>query len=297
MRLIVLIVLLFVTVARSRAIAEQSPVAGQEDSRMRYVVYDPNQVVHLTTAVGAAMVVTFASDETVTAVAVTDSKDLTAMPRGNYLFFKSKSALPLQPVIVLTKTDDGVRRYVFSITTARMDALSAGQPNLYYSVQFTYPEQEAAARQKAAAEQAAAAKAARQARLANWRLHQAHNMLEAGARNPFSGKKNWHYIAQGDRSIGPLEVFDNGFSTVFRFPGNVRIPSIFVINPDGREATANYSVKDDLVQVDTVARGWRLRDGQTVLAIWNQVFDAVGDRPHTGTTSPNVSREIRDTAP
>jgi type IV secretion system protein VirB9 len=92
----------------------------------------------------------------------------------------------------------------------------------------------------------------------------------------------------------PLEVFDNGYSTVFRFPGNVRIPSIFVINPDGKEATPNYAVKGDLVQAESVARGWRPRDGHTVLAIWNQVFDRVGRNPETQATSPNVQHVVKD---
>ena len=277
--------------------AEEKPAPSQEDPRMRSVAYDPGQVVDLTTAVGATMVVTFAPDEAVTAVAVTDSKDLSAMPRGNFLFFKSKTVLPEQPVIVLTKSGEGVRRYVFAIATAPMDAMSSGQPELYYSVQFTYPQDEAAARQKVVADKAVAQRAAREARLVAWRLRQAHNRLEAEARDPSQENVNWHYVAQGDRSILPLEVHDNGFSTVFRFPGNVRIPSIFVINPDGHEATANYTVKGDLVQVDAVARGWRLRDGQTVLAIWNQAYSAIGDRPETGTTSEGVKREVREAAP
>jgi type IV secretion system protein VirB9 len=92
----------------------------------------------------------------------------------------------------------------------------------------------------------------------------------------------------------PLEVFDNGYSTVFRFPGNVRIPSIFVINPDGKEATPNYAVKGDLVQAGSVARGWWLRDGHTVLAIWNQAFDRVGRNPETQATSPNVQHVVKD---
>ena len=118
--------------------------------------------------------------------------------------------------------------------------------------------------------------------------------MEERARDPFIGERNWHYIAQGDRSLLPLEVFDNGYSTVFRFPGNVRIPSIFVIDPDGKEATANYTVKGDLGQLDSVARGWRLRDGQTVLAVWNKAFDAVGKSPATQTTNPNVLRVVKD---
>jgi type IV secretion system protein VirB9 len=278
-------------------LAEEMPAASPSDTRMRYVAYDPGQVVDLKVAVGATMVVTFGDAETVTAVAVTDSKDLSAMPRGNFLFFKSKAELPAQPVIVLTKTSDGLKRYVFAITTTAAVPPSSPQPAFYYSVQFVYPREEALARQKAAAAKAAAARSAHKARLVAWRLHQAHNRLEAETRDPSSNNVNWHYVAQGDRSILPLEVHDNGFSTVFRFPGNVRIPSFYIINPDEHEATANYAVKGDLVVVDAVARGWRLRDGQTVLAIWNKAYDAIGNRPATGTTSAGVERQVREAPP
>ena len=49
--------------------ADQVPVGGAYDSRMRYVAYNPGQVVHLSTIVGATMVVSFAPSETVTSVA------------------------------------------------------------------------------------------------------------------------------------------------------------------------------------------------------------------------------------
>jgi type IV secretion system protein VirB9 len=275
--------------------AEEDPVPGQQDARMRYLAYNPDQVVHLSTAVGATLVVGFGAKETVTAVAVTDSKDLKAMPKGSFLFFKSQEILPLQPVIVLTSDQGGqMRRYVFEITTVPAASLGVDAPGIYYSVQFTYPADEAERRRVLAAAQAVRDVAASRAREAQHQLQLAHQKMEQKARDPFSGDRNWHYIAQGDRSLLPLEVFDNGYSTVFRFPGNVRIPSVFVINPDGKEATPNYSVKGDLVQIDSVARGWRLRNGQTVLAVWNRAFDPVGKSPETQTSSPNVQRVIKD---
>src|SRR5690606_7310638 len=135
--------------------AEQKPIAGASDPRMRTINYDPEQVVHLSTAVGATMVVTFAATETVTSVAVSNSADLAAMPRENFLFLKSKVALPAQPVVVLTSGPSGLRRYVFSVVTTDMDNLGIGQSNLYYSVQFRYPADEAAARRRAEQERQA----------------------------------------------------------------------------------------------------------------------------------------------
>lgn len=278
--------------------AEEEPRASGHDTRMRYVAYNESQVVHLSTAIGATLVVGFGEKESVSAVAVTDSKDLKALPKGNFVFFKSQGPLPVQPVIVLTSTEAGAtRRYVFEITTVDAKDLTAATPGVYYSVQFTYPADEAARRRALYVAQQAKYQAAYRARAAQYQLGLAHSQMEQQAKDPMSGNRNWHYVAQGDRSILPLEVFDNGFSTVFRFPGNVRIPSLYIINPDGKEATANYSVKGDLVQVDSVAPGWRLRDGRTVLCIWNRAFDSIGQNPETGTTSPDVQRVLKEPLP
>ncbi len=89
-----------------------------------------------------------------------------------------------------------------------------------------------------------------------------------------------------------MAVWDNGYSTLLQFAGNQRIPSIFVIDPDGKEATASYAVNGDIVQLDQTAREWRLRDGGTVLNIYNLGYQSVGGNPETGTTSPDVSRVV-----
>jgi type IV secretion system protein VirB9 len=123
--------LLCAVVLASPAWAKEDPVPGQKDARMRYLAYDPDQVVHLSTAVGATLVVGFGAKESVTAVAVTNSKDLKAMPKGSFLFFKSQQALALQPVIVLTATEGGeMRRYVFEITTVPAASLAVDTPGI-----------------------------------------------------------------------------------------------------------------------------------------------------------------------
>jgi type IV secretion system protein VirB9 len=51
------------------------------------------------------------------------------------------------------------------------------------------------------------------------------------------------------------------------------------------------------MQADAVARQWRLRDGNTVLCIFNEAYDAIGDNPGTGTISPDVDRVTKDAPP
>lgn len=271
--------------------AEQKPIAGASDPRMRTINYDPEQVVHLSTAVGATMVVTFAATETVTSVAVSNSADLAAMPRENFLFLKSKVALPAQPVVVLTSGPYGLRRYVFSVVTTDMDNLGIGQSNLYYSVQFRYPADEAAARRRAEQERQAERRMLA-AQLANQRALA--ELDDPGLST--SSVNNWRYMGQGDRSLAPVAVYDNGHTTFFRFPGRSRIPAIFSIGSDGEEISVNFAVKGDSIEIASVERGWRLRDGNTVLCIWNANFDPVGASSSSGTVSPNVQRIVKEQA-
>lgn len=264
-----------------QATAEERPTAGDKDPRMRTVAYDPGQVVRLATRVGSTLVVSFSTDEKITAVAVAD-KNFILSPRDNFLFLKSQSELPPQPVIVLTDGPKGVRRYVFDIEAVAKPAAGPRKPDIYYSVEFTYPGDESLAAKGRVEEQ--------QEHLAEAVFASAGNAKD----QPLVGTINWRYVAQGDPTLQPVEILDNGFSTAFRFPGNSRIPGIFRIDPDGKESTANYSVKDDYIIVGSVASGWRIRDGATVLCIWNRAYDKIGASPGTGTVSPDVKRITKD---
>jgi type IV secretion system protein VirB9 len=285
--------LLLAGMAVTLAAAEQMPVGGFYDTRMRYVAYNPGQVVHLSTIVGATMVISFAASETVTSVAETDTQHLAAVPRGNFLFLKPSAALTLQPIIVLTQRPSGsLRRYVFEFETVTAATTANGADDVYYSVQFTYPGDEAAAVAARAVAEAAKTAELNQEALTRATQLAAASILNNERTNPFVGPRNYKYAAQGDRSLVPIAIWDNGYSTVLQFPGNTRIPSIFVIDPDGKEATAAYSVDGSTVQVGETTRELRLRDGDTVLNIYNLGYNAVGSNPGTGTTSPDVVRVI-----
>ncbi len=281
---------LAITIICAPALANQLPRAGSQDTRMRFVAYDPGQVVHLSTEINATLVVGFSDKETISAVAETDTTHLSAAPKGNYLFFRPTAALPLQPVVVLTTLPDGkMRRYVFEIETVTTPSMGNGVTSVYYSVQFTYPQDMAADAVKAAAAEGARLKAVQVAQQA-----QVQAALQRLVVDPKADEgRNWRYVARGDRSLIPIAVFDNGYSTVFRFPENERIPAIFVVNPDGKEATASYSVTGGYAQVGMTAREFRLRDGDTVLEVFNLGYDTMGANPATGTVSKDVQRVVK----
>jgi len=268
--------------------AVQNPQPGHRDSRVRYVPYEAGNVVNIWTAPGAVMVAQFAPTEKVVAVAASDSVYLHAHPVDNFLFFKPMALLAAQPVAVLCQRADGMlRRYDFQFET-RTASLGVGA-NVDYTVVFTYPHQDA--ERALAARRQAEAREIQQA--TKDRLAERMAVMSARTVNRYRGPRNYHYAARGDRALAPAEVWDSGYSTVFRFPGTQRIPAIFALQPDGKEATVNLSVHGDTVVVPGTAPEWRLRDGHTVLDIYDLAYTPIGATPGTHTISPAVQRLIR----
>ena len=270
------------------ALAIQYPHPGHEDPRVRYVPYQSGNVTDIWTAPGAALTVQFGWNEKVVSVAESDSAYLKVVPVQNYLFIKPTGILPAQPIAVLCKTSDGkLRHYFFQFETVNKH-LGAGE-NVDYAVVFTYPHQ--AYERRLAKRKAAEAKAVQKE--ARSRLDEARAVMNAATVDQYHGPRNYEYVARGDHQLAPAEVWDNGYSTVFTFPAMQRIPAIFYVQPDGKEATANYSVNGNTVVVPGTAPEWRLRDGHTVLDIYDLKYNPTGATPGTHTISPDVEREMR----
>lgn len=276
---------LLITVVSRAALGLEYPAAGHLDGRVRYVPYQAGNVVDVWTAPGAVMVVEFSEGEQVVNVAASDSAYLKAQPSENYLFFKPMAKLSPQPVVVLTRTANGkLRRYDLEFET-KESALSA-DADVDYTVVFTYPQEDYLKR-------VAVARAARvraDQETAEKKLKEATAQMQ----NPHDGTRNYRYVAQGDRALAPASVWDNGYSTAFTFPQMRRIPALFRINPDGKEATADYSLHGSTVIAPGTAPEWLLRDGKTVLAVYDLGYNQTGATPGTHTISPSVVRSMRE---
>jgi type IV secretion system protein VirB9 len=256
--------------------AEENPRPGAHDTRVRYVSYDPINVVEVVATDLHSTMIQFGADETVDVVAIGDQTAWAWNKVRNLLFIKP-SVSPARPsnMQVITLRKDGTQRvYQFDLNGESADAASP-----VFGINFTYPGDMAAARKKAADERAATAEAdiAKQRLLADY----------------YYGNRNWRYVARGSQSIQPAEVSDNGETTAFRFPGNTPMPAIYQITPDGTEQIAPASTDGEIAVVHGISAAWRLRMGGEVCDIWNVGFDPVGQNPRTGTTSPDVVRTLR----
>lgn len=299
-----LLPLIATTLLSSPAWALEPLKCSPRDRHVCSVAYRADDVVEIDAEVGATVAVQLSDKETLGAgsVAVSDRSDLKVSPDGSVLFLKAMRPMALQPIFLKTVLQDGTTRvypFEFQATDDSVHAVPKGAPVAGVStvadtsssplpaakplakpflIRFTYPGDIAAARRVVARKAAAE--------------HEASRAIDALAAAP-PAPANYRYVAQGDTNLVPDRTWDDGQSTFLHFPGSVRIPAVYVIAPDGKEAITDYSVKDGLITISQSARMFRLRDGDTVLNLWNQGWNPVGTNPGTGTTSPNVIRTVK----
>lgn len=249
----------------SAADAAVRPQGTAYDHRVRYVSYNPDDVVTIIGHFGFSTAIEFAPDETVVSVALGDSLAWDVAPRGNFLFVKPRESRPTTNMTVVTNR----RAYQFW-----MDAhasRSKGHANdVFFAVKFRYPMDEA----KAAAD-AAERRRAEQAL--------------AAAPTP----NNWNYWACGSKTLRPTEVFDDGRFTYMRFPAAQEIPAAYIINSDGAEAMASGFMRGDQLVLQVVAPKIVLRKGKSAACVQNRSYNPYGVYTPTGTTSPQVERVLQ----
>lgn len=263
--------LLLSTAAISPALADQVTTASKFDERIRYVSYNGADVVKVDTVAGIATHIKLEDGEEYVTHAFGDAEAWSFAVEKNHVFIKPRADRADTNLIVVTDK----RTYNFQLVYhSKSDAPSV------FQLSFHYPD--------TVAKQAAVVREAK--------------ALEAGFAVP-AGPSRTNYTMAGDYTIAPLNVWDDGKFTYFKFPGNRDFPAIYMVDPDGRESIVNRNSvgkSSDVVVVQKVNEKWSLRLGQQALAVFNEDMIAAGDVPITtnpyaasGTSSPVVERLVK----
>jgi type IV secretion system protein VirB9 len=258
--------LLAVLTLATAAHAAQEPVPSKGDPRIRYVDYDPNNVVLLYSKVGASLLIQFEQDEKLVDMVGgdVDAWGAASTQAKNGIFLKPAGVAPETNIQVITNR----RTYNFEVKLA-----PKGKPN-YLTVRFRYPATEHAVDM--------AAKESDQVR----------SLLEAG--NPAGNRR---YTVQGSNVLAPIEAWDDGRTTYLRFRAHSSIPAVYGPrageDDDAMAEIKNVPVKDDVVQVPGVHRKLMLIVGKTMACVFNEAFDINAPRPATNTASPYVQRTLK----
>lgn len=217
--------------------AESVPRGIATDNRVKVVPYDPNNIVLLRERYGYQTQISFSPNESVQSVSIGDSSAWQVVPLNNNLFIKPVASSKTN-MSVLTNTNS----YSF-----QLDSTDPNSP-LTYKLQFTYPD-------------------------AGYDQEGKPNAVDT-----FSPDKlNWKYSFTGDRSLAPIEAFDNGQFTYFKFKsdGMSHIPSVFIVDKNRNETLVNYHMQGNYMVVNSMANQFTLRDGSVVTNVYNDL--AIGD--------------------
>lgn len=224
-------------ISSASVLAASQPHRIAADSHIKVVQYDPNNVVLLNGQYGYQTQITFAQGEVVQNVSLGDSMAWQSVAVANHLFVKPVASSKTN-MTVLTN----VNSYNFQLNSEQKN----GTPT--YKLQFVYPQGGFSASGQANA---------------------------VATLDP--DKLNWKYSYTGDASLAPTTIFDNGQFTFFKFKdgGASRLPSIFIVDQHKNESLVNYHMQGNYLVVNTVAKQFTLRDGETVTSVYNNL--AIGD--------------------
>lgn len=251
----------------SPALALDLPKASRADHRVRYVNYEPSNVIQLDAVIGVATLIVLEPDETYEFHVFGDSEAYDFTHYENNLFFKPMVELADTNLIVITNK----RNYTFRLTYHSDRSAKA-----LYKLQMRYPDSE----------------------MLQAREQQREEALQT-AFNSVGLPVNWQsYSMSGNMELAPVHAWDDGSQTWFQFPRGAEIPVIYRVSPDGQEVLTNYHMADSRTMVlhRTAAR-WHVRLGGLVLAIYNDNFGSTPAAPSTGTASPSVQRVVTGAEP
>lgn len=240
------------------AMAEVVPQSFGGDPRIREVMYDPDEVVRLEGVVGYHLHLQFEEGETFVNLGAGDTAGLEIGTEGRHLLLKPKQAAVSTNLTILTS------RRVYTLEYSARSGPEA-RPAVY-AVRFWYPEAKAAA-------------------------------ATAPEVVPSEVERNDDYWACGAGELRPVEAWDDGVQTRFRFAARGEWPAIFVANADGSEGLVNFHVEGDVAVVHRVARKFVLRRGERVACVENRRFAGGGRSLPTGTVSETVERTVPGAGP
>lgn len=212
------------------------------DSRMKTIIYNPNEVFDLKFCYGFQAFIEFSEDEEIEIITLGESYPWKLTPIGKRLFIR-----PLQVNVNTNMTIITTKRtYQFQISSSNYE--DGVDENLIYSVKFFYPDTTK--------------------KYTETKIKNKENIFELDLNNP---DLNFDYVMTGNiQDLSPIKTFDDGIKTYFEFKNNnAYIPTIYAVDINGNETKLEYEIKGNFVVVDSVQMQFSLRDGGDLLCIFN----------------------------
>lgn len=250
----------------------QTPITT--DSRIRTLVYNPNEVYELKFYYNYQSFIEFSEDEEIEMISIGEAFAWRLTPAGKRLFVRPLEIAAHTNMTIITNK----RTYHFDIRSDEFNGKA--DEDLVYTVRFFYPQigQPLPIPPQLAVPNVAAKKPAPAPVQEKFIIktpipgaNVTENVSGLISRNPEGVELNFDYSLAGKSdNIVPLKVYDNGTETYFQFANdNLVIPSINSVDASGNEQTLTYVIRDNYVVVPTITRQFTLRLADSLLCIYN----------------------------
>ncbi len=238
------------------------------DSRIKTLVYNPNEVYELKFYYNYQSFIEFADDEEIEMISIGEAFAWRLTPAGKRLFIRPLEIAARTNMTIITNK----RTYHFDIKSSEFEGKA--DEELVYTIRFFYPQlgQPLPIPPQLAVNNVA--KPVRSKGVIKTPMPSAKviNPLPGIInRNPDNIELNFDYSLAGkSENIAPLKVYSDSDETFFQFPNdNLVIPSISLVDVNGVEQPLSYIIRDDFVVVPTVGRQFTLRLADSLLCIYN----------------------------
>lgn len=270
-----LLIFFLVFAGSSHALAQVVPITT--DSRIRTLVYNPNEVHELKFHHGYQSFIEFAEDEEIQMISIGEPFSWRLTPAGKRLFIRPLDIASRTNMTVITNK----RTYNFDIKSGEYDGRA--DEELVYIIRFFYPQigQSLPVPPQLTLINPAAPKLplkpikegpGGRIKTPMPKVVVGKELPKLVARAPEgSGELNFDYSLAGKSDeITPVKVYDDGEQTFFQFKNdNNTIPSISSVDIYGNEQLLTYIIKDGYVVVPVSSIQFTLRLGNGLICIYN----------------------------
>lgn len=247
----------------------QTPITT--DSRIRTLVYNPNEVYELKFYYNYQSFIEFSEDEEIEMISIGEAFAWRLTPSGKRLFVRPLEIAAHTNMTIITNK----RTYHFDIRSDEFNGKA--DEDLVYTVRFFYPQ---IGQPLPIPPQLAVPNVAIIPEPTPERFEVKTPIPTAKITEPISGlisrnienaELNFDYSLAGKSdNIVPLKVYDDSNETFFQFANdNLVIPSINSVDASGNEQILSYTIRENYVVVPIITRQFTLRLADSLLCIYN----------------------------
>lgn len=250
-----------------------APVPVTTDSRIKTLVYNPNEVYQLKFHYGYQSYIEFSDDEEIEMISIGESFAWRLTPAGKRLFVRPLEIAAHTNMTIITNK----RTYQFDIRSGEYNGRA--DEELVYIVRFYYPEIGGAlpipSQLSSPICQPAPPPAPQPPQLVvkhpspPARVNEPIPVELTGNAEGLPLNFDYSYAGRAD-NIKPVRIYDNGKETLFQFKNNnLTVPSISSVDIFGGERQVSHTVRGEYIVVPMVGTQFTLRLADSLICVFN----------------------------